>query len=43
MKAQGKINTHVMFESLLMLLTSKLLHACRSYSLPNLAHCLRQV
>jgi len=35
-----KLNTHIIFESMLMTLTEKwsiLVHACRSYSLPKLA------
>jgi len=44
-KRQGKLNTHIICESVLMLFTwklSKLLCARRNYSLPNLAYFLRQ-
>jgi len=42
-KVQGKLNMHIIFESVLMLLAvnyKKMVHACRSYSLPKLARFL---
>jgi len=44
-KGQGKLNTHIIFKSVLMLCTKnyqKLVHACQNYSLPKSAHFLRQ-
>ena len=43
-KAQGIFNMHIIFESMLMLFNhklSKLVRACRNYSLPKLARFLR--
>ena len=40
MKRQGKLNMHIIFESVLMLSTKKLLklvRPCGNYSMPNLA------
>jgi len=40
-KGQVKLNIDIIFESMLMLFTkklSKLVHDCRNYSLPKLAH-----